>query len=556
MSNTKQDIIEICTIFTIISSSEILTCSILIYSSGQFCKLNLEIKHKMPAFISKFKIKAIVCSFQQFKCSFQEMANETQGSDSISLEEANNLSMRSNIVVIVYISLAVLLGVIGNSLTFIYHGFIEKRKSVTTFLITVLAINDLMTSIVLSDHIIIMRFLIVYESKLGCQITYFLNNFFVTNSLVFLAPIATERCLRVCTNNPKYHMTKRKSIVALSAIAFYSLCISFRHVGVTGVLSFDVQVSENETVVGHICSFLRDEDILPVVEIFNIIDIMSFSVTNITLLIMYSIMAKKIGLVRRKINAYPAPTSKESLSLKTPLSQSNLAYETPSTSASNGAVSTVANKYNYGENAAKFTNNINEKSKCALSSTENHLTVDSLKDFTSNRFCFKDSASNYDNENKSFADKTISNTNVSMRQNLFKIKPPDNVFDGAEDSVDSTETKNALSENMRVKRSNGKKQVSRRTRRHETAERKITLMLGMVTLASVLIFVPYFYVVIVIRPEITPGKFTYNAPVQLAWKSFLLNSTINPYIIGVFNSKFRKFVINLICCCKSFSKTS
>jgi len=85
------------------------------------------------------------------------------------------------------------------------------------------------------------------------------------------------------------------------------------------------------------------------------------------------------------------------------------------------------------------------------------------------------------------------------------------------------------------------------TRRHDNCERKINVMLGTVTLASVLIVMPYFYVVMFIRPEVTPGKFTYRPFVQLAWRSFMLNSTINHYIIGLFNSQFRQNIINLMC---------
>ena len=37
-----------------------------------------------------------------------------------------------------------------------------------------------------------------------------------------------------------------------------------------------------------------------------------------------------------------------------------------------------------------------------------------------------------------------------------------------------------------------------------------------------------------------------SAGVQVAIRSFMLNSAVNPYIIGLFNSKFRAYVIGVV----------
>ena len=151
-----------------------------------------------------------------------------------SIEEANALSVRTNAIVIAYVGLVVLLGVLGNTMVFIYHGFVEakKKKTVTTFLITILAVNDSMASAVLSSHIIILRYLINFQSKLGCQMANGVIHFFVTNSLLILNPIGIDRCLRVCKHNPRYHLTKRKAIVVLCVLGIYSISVEFRFVAI------------------------------------------------------------------------------------------------------------------------------------------------------------------------------------------------------------------------------------------------------------------------------------------------------------------------------------
>ena len=416
-----------------------------------------------------------------------------------SIEEANALSVRTNAIVIAYVGLVVLLGVLGNTMVFIYHGFVEakKKKTVTTFLITILAVNDSMASAVLSSHIIILRYLINFQSKLGCQMANGVIHFFVTNSLLILNPIGIDRCLRVCIHNPRYHLTKRKAIVVLCVLGIYSIGVSLRHVWITGILAFEVEVAANQTFTGHVCSFLRDQHILPIVEVFNLVDMINFATTNIVLIIVYSIMAKKVGIVARKVNAYPVE-AQSSRKMGTRTTQISMTAEA---SNDNSNSNTQTNAKRNPKDIIYVVTNIN----CDANTNSRNNTTD-----------------NTTNDANKNTNNTPGGINVNVTTTTIK----------SSDTDTATETS------------------TRKSRRHDNCERKINVMLGTVTLASILIFMPYFYVVMFIRPEVTPGKFTYKPFVQLAWRSFMLNSTINPYIIGLFNSQFRKFVINLMCRCK------
>ncbi|XP_052809552.1 5-hydroxytryptamine receptor 1A-beta-like [Mya arenaria] len=73
-------------------------------------------------------------------------------------------------------------------------------------------------------------------------------------------------------------------------------------------------------------------------------------------------------------------------------------------------------------------------------------------------------------------------------------------------------------------------------------ERRITKMLFVMTGSSLLCFVPYFVVSLSLEYDHESSGWIY-----LAHRSFLLNSSLNPYVIGYFNSEFRRFVYDIFC---------
>ncbi|KAH3805764.1 5-hydroxytryptamine receptor 1D-like [Dreissena polymorpha] len=76
-----------------------------------------------------------------------------------------------------------------------------------------------------------------------------------------------------------------------------------------------------------------------------------------------------------------------------------------------------------------------------------------------------------------------------------------------------------------------------------TIERRLTQMAFVLTLASVLSFVPYFVVSIIASIHKVLPIWT-----RILYRSYALNSTVNPYLIGYYNSKFREFIKNIITC--------
>lgn len=346
------------------------------------------------------------------------------------LGNLNQHVVENNIVVFIVMTLTIIFGVAGNGLSCAYHGFAAQRKSVTNFLIAGLAVNDLITNIVLVDQIVHLRFLFNYKSDVGCKLTNFVNYFFVSNSILFLNPIAVDRCLNVCCLNPKNRLTKRKAIIVLAGVSAYSGAIGSKHLLFNGIEEILIPKGNNGTVVGHICSLLMDQNLQPFIQLFGLIDAFVFVLSNVSLAVIYGIMARKIAISHKKVKSYP------------------------------------------------------------------------LKSTTSGTTCTLASTSQEDDGSDKRKRDRVSTSQQSEKQNT--------------------------------------------TSRHE---RKINIMLGTVTLGSVLSFLPYTSVLIIINPDKTPLQFADNAAVQIAYRSVMLNSSINPYIIALFSPQFRMFVRSTFCKC-------
>lgn len=337
------------------------------------------------------------------------------------LKEVNDSAAERNAVVFVYIVVVIILGIVGNLMSFIFHTYAEKRKTVTSFLISSLAMNDLLASVALVDHIVLVRSLVKFDSTIGCRVTYALNNVLVNNSVILLVPIGVERCLKVCTTDAKFYMTKKKAIVTVILLNTYAVMTSCKHFVISGVVDMEIELSGNQTIVARVCSLLHDPELRVTIKLFHTLDVFVFLLANIILVVSYGILAQRIMTVRKKIAAYP------------------------------GSSRITGTKSNTGSIHSDVKSN----------NTVQHVAT---------------------------------------------------------------------------------------TRSEKTVEKKINIMLGVITLSSVLSFVPYFYVVTIVKPSLSVSEYTFSPLIQIGWRSFMLSSCINPYIIGVFNRNFRTFVADTFRC--------
>ena len=356
------------------------------------------------------------------------MGNDTDNYDL--LKGVNDQIFRENIVVVVYMSVVIVFGIFGNTLSFVFHTFVEKRKSVTSLLISALAVNDSCACFLMIGQYFRIMFFLLFTSDIGCKIFRYLNYVFLNGSMLLLNPIGIERCLKVVCKNQRFHLTRDKARVFVFSVLLYSIILGCRHFLASGVVDIDVEVMPNQTVVGHVCTYTNQT--IPLMKVLSSLDVLNIAVTNVLLISVYAVMAKKIGLVQKHVDVQPMDSNDESRRLATTVSSRVLTATNSNSGNSDG----------------------DQRQRTHVSTIPRRVS------------------SNY-------------------------------------------------------------------------YERKITIMLGVITMSSLLSFVPYFIVQMGVKPDGRPGVYYYNPLVQIAWRSVMLNSAINPYIIIVFNNTFRRFIYNV-----------
>ncbi|KAH3780234.1 hypothetical protein DPMN_158044 [Dreissena polymorpha] len=73
--------------------------------------------------------------------------------------------------------------------------------------------------------------------------------------------------------------------------------------------------------------------------------------------------------------------------------------------------------------------------------------------------------------------------------------------------------------------------------------RRITVMMGLMTAASIASLLPYFLIQLIAEYK----RYEYPMWLSLLNHTYVLNSTVNPFILGFCNTDFRSYVISLLC---------
>ena len=115
------------------------------------------------------------------------------------------------------------LGILGNFVSLAYY-LKRKNKSTTTYLLTVLSVNDFIVSIVLLNVIFVICFTVNFRSAAWCKLIFFLNHVGVSNSLMFLLLIGIDRYFRVCRAFYKTILSLRIVKRTLRGFIAFSVC--------------------------------------------------------------------------------------------------------------------------------------------------------------------------------------------------------------------------------------------------------------------------------------------------------------------------------------------
>ncbi|XP_045156302.2 tyramine receptor Ser-2-like [Mercenaria mercenaria] len=413
------------------------------------------------------------------------------------LEDLNDQKIREYAPAIAYSAFVMILGIFGNIFSIIYYGF-KSTKTTTNNLITYLAVTDFVTCIVFCDEIIELCFTITFKDVIGCKFMYFTNHTLVVGSAFILTLISVDRFRKICRRQ-SWQLTVLTARICVGVLLFLSFLLSVRDFVILDVVQVNLtSPAQNKSIPGYYCTHTRDGDMKTTVTAFQLIDLATFIIVITTMVVLYSFVAREIWIQRKR---------KESHMLLV---------------------------------AAKS------------SVTESEST--DVKGF--HKISAEDTGSSVLNEN--------TDQNVSHSDTKVDINTPQLIFSQLPEQKEkcftvegnipkigddqSPATRNPTENNREHKEHNSK-------RKHADAiERKIAVMMIVITGASVLSFVPYFIVNLGVKRKSNTPEQEFSVGMQIALRSFMLNNAVNPYIMGLFNTQFRRFVKDIICKCQCLRK--
>lgn len=413
------------------------------------------------------------------------------------LEELNSALTEEFAPVIIYVAIVVLFGLVGNTMSVIFYGFNSPRTP-TNCIITSLAVADLFCCVVLLDVILELCYAVTFRSVIGCKVKYFINHTFFSIAFTTLFLVAIDRFRKLCFPFG-WQFTIFRVKIAFAVICSYSIAISLRGLIVLDVVRVNVTNSKEEVVEGFFCTLSNKEELQGVIAVFQIADLLTWLVIVCGSIALYSLIALRLWSTRNKVLTEHCKPRDHSIKFKKEtLCDSFAVFDKTSFPKSTDTGQSDKNKVGSEKSMIK-NGEVGESPH--VKGAENVLSSVSKE--------------------KSFED-------------IVDLKQGDR----------ARENKNNLKNLKKAPKTILKSKIL--TTKME-AEQKIALMMLVVTSVSVISFVPYFVVYIGINKLSEFSDQKSSVGIEIASRSYILNNVVNPYIIGLFNSKFRVFVKSKFC---------
>ena len=211
------------------------------------------------------------------------------------LAELNDQTVVLMIPVIVYVSVLMILGTVGNIMVWVYFGC-KSRPSTNSFFIVALASFDLMLcAVTMPIEIVDLRFFYMFTNVPACKISRLLNHIAADGSATTLIVIAIDRYKRVCKPmSPQLH-TRHARIAIIIAITF-ALVIAWPAVVFYEPVNVNVTDPNNETIIlqGLDCTTTKSEDYRTYLLVFNSIQFLIYIISISMLCVLYSLICRSI----------------------------------------------------------------------------------------------------------------------------------------------------------------------------------------------------------------------------------------------------------------------
>lgn len=407
--------------------------------------------------------------------------------DNAKLEEIQEREINDNIPLLVFSVCMILLGMIGNSTAIAFYGFSEK-KIVTNILISFLAVSDLIACIVFCDEMIVLFYTFTFTNATLCKAIFVANNWVVITSLTLMTVIAIDRYRRIC--HPfSWQLTIRVAKIIVGCVVLFALFLNLRHAFLADIVTKYIKTNDNSTIQGFVCTYTDDKSLTVVIKASNIINMIIYFTLFLIIIIAYSLIIKKIITTRNKLCRFQCDAINKLSDISPSRGNCNEAYESP--------------ERNNMDSHTMVETDDSSVNRCSTSETTQIANVTAV---------------------------TSQSENVERNEHAHESGYLDSKRHSSNVSVNNAIHVQASSKSTEI-------------------EKGITRMVAVMTLVSILSFMPYFTVVLFVPRHTSTENDLSSMSKKIARQLYMLNSIVNPYIICYFNSKFRMFVKGIICKC-------
>ena len=396
--------------------------------------------------------------------------------------------------VIIVISLLMAVGFVGNISALLFYWRRARRSSTTIFIIA-LTVTDILVCCVMVLEIIDLANTYVFENEIACKLYLYANHTTFIASGLILVIIAIDRYRKLCQPLKKQLTSKHAKLVVgihLSLAMFMALPVFFLY----GTVEIQIQNDHNITfpVNGSDCAARHENEVFQIA--IHIVYLCVFTICTLILIVLYS-------LIGRVIYRY----HKTHKNFKNDLNQVNAQDHCSTSSVGKTSEGVVANIQEQTSSS-----NMNKCNGCITAHTEIHIALSADSNTADNAVA--SSTSRLDTGTTGHAQVRSSSSSVSDSGTFIN------------DSQNSSTV---------PKPSKGK---ANKKYRKTVAAMKMTIMLFIIAIIFIASFVPY-HIVTILRHQRKDEWET--VCMQLALRSYLLNSVVNPFVYGLFNAEFRRF---------------
>ncbi|KAH3694636.1 kappa-type opioid receptor-like [Dreissena polymorpha] len=212
--------------------------------------------------------------------------NETLENDVI-LERIHRDLITGLIPLMVWLVMAGVIGMAGNIVTIIFHGW-KSRPSSTMVFITWLAAADLLVCLLMIEQIVDLHLNVYFTNPVYCKTKYFFIYVGIYWSGMSLTLISVDRFKKVCRPISQ-QFSEKSSKYASMIVVLIAFILSLRIVFAFDISEVEVNTTDGsgQTAVGHDCYFTNDIDLIPFVSVCHVIDFLFLLLCLTTMLICY-----------------------------------------------------------------------------------------------------------------------------------------------------------------------------------------------------------------------------------------------------------------------------